>query len=52
MIKKLAEKKLVHYESYKPLRLSEKGKKEAKAEPKGETKVETKEEPKAETKAE
>ena len=29
MIKKLAEKKLVHYESYKPLRLSEKGKKEA-----------------------
>jgi DtxR family transcriptional regulator, Mn-dependent transcriptional regulator len=29
MIKKLAEKKLVLYESYKPLRLSEKGKKEA-----------------------
>lgn len=29
MMKKLAEKKLVHYESYKPLRLSEKGKKEA-----------------------
>lgn len=29
MIKKLAEKKMVHYESYKPLRLSEKGKKEA-----------------------
>jgi DtxR family transcriptional regulator, Mn-dependent transcriptional regulator len=29
MIKKLAEKKLVHYESYKPLRLTEKGKKEA-----------------------
>jgi DtxR family transcriptional regulator, Mn-dependent transcriptional regulator len=29
MIKKLAEKKMVLYESYKPLRLSEKGKKEA-----------------------
>ncbi len=29
MIKKLAEKKFVHYESYKPLRLTEKGKKEA-----------------------
>src|SRR5580692_10059269 len=29
MMKKLAEKKLVHYESYKPLRLSDKGKKEA-----------------------
>ncbi|HSN07546.1 MAG TPA: metal-dependent transcriptional regulator, partial [Hanamia sp.] len=29
MVKKLAEKKLVHYESYKPLRLTEKGKKEA-----------------------
>jgi DtxR family transcriptional regulator, Mn-dependent transcriptional regulator len=29
MIKKLAEKKLVYYESYKPLRLTEKGKKEA-----------------------
>ena len=29
MIKKLAEKKLVHYESYKPIRLTEKGKKEA-----------------------
>lgn len=29
MIKKLADKKLVHYESYKPLRLTEKGKKEA-----------------------
>lgn len=29
MMKKLAEKKLVHYESYKPLRLTEKGKKEA-----------------------
>ena len=29
MMKKLAEKKLVLYESYKPLRLSEKGKKEA-----------------------
>jgi DtxR family Mn-dependent transcriptional regulator len=29
MMKRLAEKKLVHYESYKPLRLSEKGKKEA-----------------------
>ena len=29
MIKKMAEKKLVHYESYKPLRLTEKGKKEA-----------------------
>jgi DtxR family transcriptional regulator, Mn-dependent transcriptional regulator len=29
MMKKLAEKKLVHYESYKPIRLSEKGKKEA-----------------------
>ena len=29
MIKKLAEKKLVHYESYKPLRLTDKGKKEA-----------------------
>ena len=29
MMKKLAEKKLVHYESYKPLKLTEKGKKEA-----------------------
>lgn len=29
MMKKLAEKKLVHYESYKPLRLTDKGKKEA-----------------------
>lgn len=29
MIKKLAEKKFVHYESYKPLKLTEKGKKEA-----------------------
>ena len=29
MVKKFAEKKLVHYESYKPLRLTEKGKKEA-----------------------
>ncbi len=29
MMKKLAEKKFVHYESYKPLRLTEKGKKEA-----------------------
>lgn len=29
MMKKLAEKKLVHYQSYKPLRLTEKGKKEA-----------------------
>ena len=29
MVKKLAEKKLVHYESYKPLRLTDKGKKEA-----------------------
>jgi len=29
MMKKLAEKELVHYESYKPLKLSEKGKKEA-----------------------
>ncbi|MBC7686746.1 MAG: metal-dependent transcriptional regulator [Aquabacterium sp.] len=29
MMKKLAEKKLVYYESYKPLRLTEKGKKEA-----------------------
>lgn len=29
MMKKLAEKKLVHYESYKPLSLTEKGKKEA-----------------------
>ena len=29
MMKKLAEKKLVHYESYKPLRLTEKGRKEA-----------------------
>jgi DtxR family Mn-dependent transcriptional regulator len=29
MMKKLAEKKLVHYEVYKPLRLTEKGKKEA-----------------------
>lgn len=29
MMKKLAEKKLVHYELYKPLRLTEKGKKEA-----------------------
>lgn len=29
MMKKLGEKKLVHYESYKPLRLTEKGKKEA-----------------------
>ncbi len=29
MMKKLAEKKLVYYESYKPLRLTEKGKREA-----------------------
>jgi DtxR family Mn-dependent transcriptional regulator len=29
MVKKLADRKLVHYESYKPLRLTEKGKKEA-----------------------
>lgn len=29
MMKKLAEKKLVHYESYKPLRLTDRGKKEA-----------------------
>ena len=29
MVKKLAEKKMVHYESYKPLRLTDKGKKEA-----------------------
>ena len=29
MMKKLSDKKLVHYESYKPLRLTEKGKKEA-----------------------
>jgi DtxR family Mn-dependent transcriptional regulator len=29
MMKKLAVKKLVHYESYKPLKLTEKGKKEA-----------------------
>src|ERR1039457_2504409 len=29
MMKKLAEKKLVHYESYKPLRLTAMGKKEA-----------------------
>jgi DtxR family Mn-dependent transcriptional regulator len=29
MMKKLSEKKLVHYESYKPLRLTDKGKKEA-----------------------
>lgn len=29
MIKRLAEKKMVYYESYKPLRLTEKGKKEA-----------------------
>lgn len=29
MVKKLANKKLVYYESYKPLRLTEKGKKEA-----------------------
>jgi len=29
MMKTLAKKKLVHYESYKPLRLTEKGKKEA-----------------------
>lgn len=29
MMKKMAAKELVHYESYKPLRLSEKGKKEA-----------------------
>ena len=29
MMKKLAEKKLIFYESYKPLRLTEKGKKEA-----------------------
>jgi DtxR family Mn-dependent transcriptional regulator len=29
MIKKLAEKKMVYYESYKPLRLTDKGKKEA-----------------------
>lgn len=29
MMKKLSEKELVHYESYKPLRLTEKGKKEA-----------------------
>lgn len=31
MMKKLASKKLVHYESYKPLRLTEKGEKEAAA---------------------
>jgi DtxR family Mn-dependent transcriptional regulator len=31
MMKKLSAKKLVHYESYKPLRLTEKGKKEAAA---------------------
>ncbi len=29
MMKKMSDKKLVHYESYKPLRLTEKGKKEA-----------------------
>lgn len=29
MMKKLADKKLVHYESYKPLKLTEKGRKEA-----------------------
>src|SRR5882724_12584013 len=29
MMKKLAQKKLVHYESYKPIKLTEKGKKEA-----------------------
>lgn len=29
MIKRLSEKKMVHYESYRPLRLTEKGKKEA-----------------------
>ena len=29
MIKKLADKKMVHYESYKPLKLTDKGKKEA-----------------------
>ncbi|SEW45666.1 iron (metal) dependent repressor, DtxR family [Chitinophaga sp. YR573] len=29
MMKRLAEKELVHYESYKPIRLTEKGKKEA-----------------------
>ena len=29
MMKKLSEKKLVHYESYKPLQLTDKGKKEA-----------------------
>lgn len=29
MIKKLAEKELVHYESYKPIKLTEKGKREA-----------------------
>jgi DtxR family Mn-dependent transcriptional regulator len=29
LVKKLAKKKLVHYESYKPLRLTEKGKREA-----------------------
>src|SRR6187402_3294352 len=29
MVKKLAEKKMVHYESYKPVRLTDKGKKEA-----------------------
>lgn len=29
MVKKLSEKKLVHYESYKPLRLTDKGRKEA-----------------------
>jgi DtxR family transcriptional regulator, Mn-dependent transcriptional regulator len=29
MMKKLAEKKLVHYESYKPIKLTEKGKREA-----------------------
>lgn len=29
MMKKLSEKKLVHYESYKPLRLTDKGRKEA-----------------------
>lgn len=29
MMKRLADKKLVHYESYKPIRLTEKGKKEA-----------------------
>ena len=29
MMKKMASKKLVYYESYKPLKLSEKGKKEA-----------------------